>query len=366
MAVFGLLMLITPLWTPKSDGYFSHFVYGITATARGSVLVATEARVAGPDAGEKRILLRRSTDQAAHWSADRIIEGEHDHFSWSNPTFVTVGAAEYLLYSQSVSSDVGRVFFRTSADDGVTWSERTEITSLWDDNPAAWTQHSSIGHGLVKALAPAKGGVFVAFSHRRGVNQPVAKRHYGVDVITLTPHGWAIAGTLPFAASSAPGESELTEDANGNLVLVARQTGTTTRGRAESRSTDGGAHWSAWRDLPELTGTPCDGGLIQAGPHAWLYSYPASQSRAAKDRADLTIALSEDGGRTWPIRRLLHPGHATYSDLARDAAGNLYCVFGNGGTDFQGDRVDVARFTLDWVRSGAPTAAASGPAPSAR
>lgn len=355
----------TPLWGAKTDGYYSHFVYGITVTAQDTVLVATEARVAGPDAGEKRILLRRSTDRGAHWSPDQIIEGTHDHFSWSNPTFVAVGPTVYLIYSQSVSSDVGRVFVRTSQDDGVSWSERSEITALWDHHPDAWTQHSSIGHGLVKALPPAQGGVFVAMQHRRSVKQPPAKRHYGIDVIQLTPQGWRIAGTLPFDAARGPGEAELTEDAAGALVLIARQTGTQTRGRAESISTDGGAHWSAWRDLTELKGTPCDGGLIQADRHAWLYTYPASTSRSAKDRADLTVALSEDGGRTWPVHRLLHGGHATYSDLAKDAQGNLYCIFGNGGTDFQGDRVDVARFTLDWVRGAESKAAASVPPPSA-
>ncbi|HVU32841.1 MAG TPA: sialidase family protein [Opitutaceae bacterium] len=338
----------TEVWG-KDPAYAAHFVYGITVTDQDTVLVACEGRVAGPDAGEKDLLVKRSTDHGATWSADTVIEGRSDRNSWSNPTFVTAGATTYLFYSWSVSSDIGRVFYRTTRDDGLTWSARIEITGLWADNGHGWTQHSSIGHGIVKTRPPDAGRIFLAFAHRGRVAVPPKQRHYGNDVICLGPHGWEIAGGPPVDPARGTNEAELAEGDDGSLFLIARQASGDNQIRARSESRDGGRTWTDWTSVPTLRGTTCDGGLLHFGPGLDFYTFPGSTARSAQQRRNLTIKYSDDGGVTWKGGRLIHRGQSTYSDLARDSAGNVYCLYGRGGTNFMGDRVYVARFTAAWA-----------------
>ncbi|WP_415909565.1 exo-alpha-sialidase [Oleiharenicola sp. Vm1] len=339
----------TEVWTRAEGGYASHFVYGIGVTWDDTVLIACEARVGGGDADEKDLLVKRSTDQGRTWSPDQVIEGASDHASWSNPTFVTDGLTTYLFYTQSVSSDLGRVFVRTTRDNGRTWSERTELTHLWTGNPHHWTQLSAIGHGIKKLKEPHRGRVLVPFHHRREVDRPPVQRGYGNDVILLGPDGWEIAGGPPLEPARGTNEARLAERADGSLLLIARQAAGNNQLRARSVSSDGGRSWSAWETQADLRGTVCDSGLLRFSDAHLLYSFPAGVARSAQQRQDLTIKASIDGGEHWNAGRMLHRGQATYSDLARDSHGNIYCIYGRDGTNFMGDRVFVARFNLEWA-----------------
>lgn len=346
----------TLLWDRKQDGYVSHFVYGIGVTWDDSLLVACEGRVGGADAAEKDLLLKRSTDHGVTWSKDVVIEGGSDKESWSNPTFVTDGITTYLFYALTVNSDIGRVFYRTSTDNGVTWGKRTEVTSLWDKNPHGWTQHSSIGHGIKKLKGPDRGRVLFAFHHRGRVSLPPKERGYGNDVLALSPQGWAIAGGPPIEPGRGTNEARLAERADGSLYLMARQAAGDNQLRARSDANASGSDWSPWVTQPQLRGTVCDAGLLRFSDTCHLYSYPAGHARSAQERRDLSIAVSSDGGRTWGAPKLLHAGQATYSDLARDSVGNIYCIYGGDGADFMGDRVYLARFNAEWATGkAAPT-----------
>jgi hypothetical protein len=339
----------TEVWKKGEGGYVSHFVFGLAVTPADTLLVACEGRVGGADAAEKDLLLKRSTDHGATWSDELVLEGARDTHSWSNPTFVTAGAITYLFYSQSVSSDEGRVFVRASTDDGRTWSERSELTSLWAGNPHGWTQHSAIGHGIVKQHEPHRGRVLVAFNHRGRVALPTTQRGYGNDVIFLGPDGWRIAGGPPLEPARGTNEARLAERADGSLFLLARQAAGDNQLRARSQSRDGGETWSPWVTQEGIRGTVCDGGLLRFSDALHFYSFPSGTAKSAQQRRDLMIKFSTDGGETWQGDRLIYRGQATYSDLARDARGDLYCVYGRDGADFMGARVFVARFNVAWA-----------------
>jgi len=72
---------------------------------------------------------------------------------------------------------------------------------------------------------------------------------------------------------------------------------------------------------------PPDGGRDQKH---WPYHYN-------------TAIYSDDGAKTWPVKRLVHEKHSAYSSLAADKKGNIYCLFEREGT------VSVARFNLEWL-----------------
>jgi sialidase-1 len=69
-----------------------------------------------------------------------------------------------------------------------------------------------------------------------------------------------------------------------------------------------------------------------------------------KGRRNVTVRVSEDEGSTWPISRSIEPGWSAYSDVTVTHAGTILCFYGRSkNANFAGDRLTVARFTLDWV-----------------
>jgi sialidase-1 len=73
----------------------------------------------------------------------------------------------------------------------------------------------------------------------------------------------------------------------------------------------------------------------------------------------MTVRLSYDDCRTWPISRVLHRGPAAYSDLCVGLDGTICCFYERGGgrRDGQGDggpyeRLTLARFNLEWLTRG--------------
>src|SRR5581483_6374777 len=73
-------------------------------------------------------------------------------------------------------------------------------------------------------------------------------------------------------------------------------------------------------------------------------------------RKNLTVKLSYDEGKTWPVSRVLEPGTSGYSDLAVGPAGAIYCLYERGSTDgkdhFATRTLTVARFNLEWLTEG--------------
>ena len=67
---------------------------------------------------------------------------------------------------------------------------------------------------------------------------------------------------------------------------------------------------------------------------------PAGRGR----RRNLTIRLSMDNGRSWPVRRTLESGPSAYSDLAVLPDHDVLCLFERN------ESIACARFTLNWVR----------------
>jgi len=61
----------------------------------------------------------------------------------------------------------------------------------------------------------------------------------------------------------------------------------------------------------------------------------------------MTVRMSYDEGRTWPVSRLVDPGSAAYSCLARLSDGHIGLLYESGGYK----RVTFAAFGLEWLSS---------------
>lgn len=169
------------------------------------------------------------------------------------------------------------------------------------------------------------------------------------------------------------GEATLAELSNGSILYNSREH--MSRGnRYFAWSHDGGDLWiNAYRspDLPDgARGTSygCMGGMIRlpvAGQDILLYSnldtdageMPAQVGAStSKGREKITVWASFDGGRTWPVKRLVYDGPSAYSNLGvgrtgTPSQGKIYLVFEGGPTGCY-EAVQVVAFNLSWLLNG--------------
>jgi sialidase-1 len=100
-----------------------------------------------------------------------------------------------------------------------------------------------------------------------------------------------------------------------------------------------------------------DDGLLFANPDNLLVRGKPGQPGRNRDRRNLTVKLSQDDGKTWPIARVLEPGPSGYSDLAVGPEGTIYCFFESGAekqNHFHPATLTLARFNLAWLTEPQP------------
>lgn len=96
--------------------------------------------------------------------------------------------------------------------------------------------------------------------------------------------------------------------------------------RAVSISSDGGATWSPVEQDERLIEPRCQASLIsykRDDKHLLIFSNPAY----AADRERMTVRVSKDDGKTWPIAKQLHAGPSAYSCLTVLPNGNIGCFY---------------------------------------
>jgi sialidase-1 len=164
-------------------------------------------------------------------------------------------------------------------------------------------------------------------------------------VIFSDDHGktWLLGGTTPMDQVN---ECAVVELENGALLLNMRNYDRTKTTRQIAISRDRGMTWSDQRHDPALIEPICQAALIRLprpGDHL-LFSNPAS----SKERVNMTVRYSPDGGQSWPYSRSLHPGPSAYSSLAALPDGSVIALYEKGDAHPY-ESLTFARFDLEWV-----------------
>ena len=66
----------------------------------------------------------------------------------------------------------------------------------------------------------------------------------------------------------------------------------------------------------------------------------------------MTVRLSYDEGKTWPVKKLIHAGPSSYSIMVRLPNGEIGLLF-EGGEKHRREWIRFVRFSLDWLTDGA-------------
>ena len=121
--------------------------------------------------------------------------------------------------------------------------------------------------------------------------------------------------------------------------------------------------WTTVRYDEALLEPVCMASLIRhhwpsaSAPGGILFANPDNVERTtanwwpACDRKRLTVKLSEDDCRTWPVSRVLEEGPSGYSDLAVLPDGTIMCLYESGAAQATRDNraLVLAHFDLDWL-----------------
>jgi sialidase-1 len=355
------------VFPPGLNGIARYRIPGIVVTAKGTVLAYAEARKNNSsDWGEIEIHLRRSTDGGKTWGMSKQIAhtgarlegnphkaaGGEQEQTVNNPVAIVdreTGAIEFLY-----CINYARCFSMRSTDDGVTWSAPVDITASFEPFRAKYDWKviaTGPGHGIQIKRGRLVVPIWLAYG-KTGDHAPSA-----AATIFSDDHGktWQ-AGDLCLPNEGEfgnPNETMITELSDGRVLLVNRNVSKANR-KLVTTSPDGARNWTKpvfhdqlWESIcmasiiahPSKPGT-----LLFSNPHTLKLGQDGKEVPAGRGkRENLSIKLSRDDGKTWPLNKTLDPGPSAYSDLAVLPDGTILCLY-EGKSEIR-----IARFDLGWI-----------------
>ena len=319
-------------------GYHTHRIPALVVTRAGTVLAVCEGRKNDRrDVGDIDLVLRRSSDGGRSWSEMEVIADDGEH-TMGNPCPVADRESDTIWLPLCRNNQ--RILLMKSTDDGRTWSEPADITEEAMDT--GWFRvGTGPGHGI-----QMRGGRLVIPCWADGVERLGEVQFSFVFYSDDGGRTWARGGALDDNTSD---ECEAVELADGSLYMNMRSR----RGqgqRAYSFSRDGGESWSEVAFDARLPEPSCQGSIVRltsaaaSGKNRVLLACPASPTA----REELTVRVSYDECRSWPVSKVVCSGSAAYSDLAVARDGGILCLY--EAEEYR--KLVLARFNLEWLTDG--------------
>ena len=326
------------LFESRTGGYNTFRIPAIISTTKGTLIAFAEGRKnSSSDTGDIDLVMKRSEDSGKTWSEIKVLWDDGGNVC-GNPAPVQDRETGniYLLCTWNLgtdrepeiinetSKDIRRIFVMVSSDDGITWSAASEITG--SVKAADWTWYATGPcHGIQIKKGKYRNRLVIPCDHI----ESGTKKYYS-HIIYSDDHGktWKTGGTTP---QDQVNECTVTELSGGKLMLNMRNYDRTQKARKISLSDDGGLTWSDICSDPVLIEPVCQGSLLtysfgRIKKGRLLFLNPADET----SRRNMTLRMSPDQGKTWPVSKVLHAGPAAYSDLARLSSGDIACLFEAG------------------------------------
>ncbi|MHC4505336.1 MAG: sialidase family protein [Planctomycetota bacterium] len=345
------------------------------AVAADGMVLATHGATGGPgDWWKKGLQVRRSEDGGKTWTKPITIanpgwQGGGLTVEETSGNILAFAEDKYIGFYQDARLTVYR-----STDHGKTWKAQAGTVIHPDRN------------GIVPAMSMAEHGIALQHGKHKGRLLRPARNYAGGDrrsewhkmytnAIYSDDGGKTWRTSDPFPAMGT-GEGAVAELSDGRIYYNTRRhwepKGAASSMRWEAWSDDGGATWTdlaASKVLPDGTrakgSNGCHGGLVRLpvrGRDILIFS----NIECTVGRSHGTVWASFDGGKTWPIKRLLGEGKFAYSSLAAGRPGTpsegwIYLQFeGNPNGDRKWrprpERENgIARFNLSWLLEGEKT-----------
>ena len=330
----------------------------------GTVLLFKEQR------DEKRVIVKRSSDGGETWSApievgkrvkidsdmsdDGRYRGKHVGWSELGSVIVDENTSDIMVFAGFLKP--ASILYRSS-DHGKTWTK--EHMRIQEDRNGWLATTYCCDPGVTLKNGPHKGRLLVpsqvfvgAIGSKtrtylnKGENRKYFAKRYS-NAIYSDDGGktWVHSEPFPILGSSEP---SLVELSHGHIYYNAR-THSRPGNKLVAWSKDGGHSWQGAIEDDELFDGPpdeygCKGALARItykGRDIILFSAPGRRDK----RDDITIKASTDGGKSWPISRLVKKGPGNYTWLAAGRRGTP----SEGMVYLASNKDWMARFNVSWV-----------------
>jgi sialidase-1 len=329
----------TVIYESGQQGYHTYRIPALIATRTGTLLAFCEGRKTGRgDHGDIDLMLRRSSDAGQTWDQQKIIheEGGTEKITIGNPCAVVDEQTGVVWLAFCRNND--RVFITHSADEGKSWAKPKEITKNVKEPEWGWYA-TGPGHGIQLKHGEHKGRLVLPCDCGDSKGWGDWDKKGRSLVIYSDDHGqtWTRGGIT----EKSMNECEVVELTDGSLLLSMRNYRGANQ-RAFAVSKDGGSTWSS-PELHEQVYCPtCQSSLHRYSwqPNMILYSGPGGPGRE-----NMTIRLSYDEGKTWPVAKVLEKGSSAYSDLAVLPDGRIGCLYEVNGYK----QIVFTAFPLQWL-----------------
>jgi sialidase-1 len=348
-------------------GYHTYRIPSLIVTSKGTLLAFCEGRKNGKgDSGDIDLLVKRSSDSGFTWSTQETIWDDGPN-TCGNPcpvidrrngrivllTTWNRGDDHGKEMKRGASKDTRRPFVLFSDDDGHSWSSPREITGSVKGKDW-WWYATGPGIGIQIRRGPHAGRLVIPANH--------TSSHHGFGSLTIFSDDGGETWGRSNVIKPACGESQLVELADGTLMINSRSQSFTDEERTGYRSIafsqDAGETWSEPEFDKHLGDPVCQASLIRyslettGGRNRLVFSNPNPPiSPQRGTRIKMTVRLSYDEGKTWPVSKLLHSGPSAYSALAALPDGDIGCLYERGDTRLY-ETITLAKFSLDWLTDG--------------
>lgn len=345
-----------PVFVSGTEGHKSYRIPAIISLPNGNLLAFCEGRVNhSGDSGDINIVQKISSDNGKTWGALQIIADIGD-FEVGNPAPVVdmtdpdfPKGRVFLFYNTSNSPEeeikkgkgVREVWFQTSIDNGLTWSEVTNITTQTHKpkqpliNPTYtfnedWRWYANTpGHAMQFSAGLYKGRMFVAANHSAGNPQPHFT-DYKAHGFYTDDHG----KTFHLSESvNIPGSNESTAaELSGNrLMMNIRNQKGDVKSRIVAISNNGGQTWDSVYFDKNLPDPVCQGSILTIGKRKGNTILAFCNSADTEIRDNLTLRISKDDGKTWfkniVIDRSGKSENTAYSDIVKVSSNKIGVLY---------------------------------------
>ena len=308
--------------------------------------------------GTSHVRARRSEDGGKTWGEEIVIQ--KPGFQCGG-VIVDEGSGDIIAFVEDRHPPAPLSVYR-SPDDGKTW-KKIEVKINPDSKGNQPSMHMN-AHGITLRHGQHKGRLIRPSRFYAGRNHRSKWPLHYTNAVYSDDGGKTWHTSDPFPANGT-GEATLAELSDGTVYYNSRRhwanEGENPRRRWTARSVDGGKTWKdlkiceALPDGPQNTNYGCMGGLTRlAVKDRDILLYSNCDSPGGRKLG--TIWASLDGGKTWPVKRLVFAGSHGYSSLTSGRPGTksegwIYLHFEGGPKGGS----TVARFNLAWVLKGEAT-----------
>jgi predicted neuraminidase len=259
----------------------------------------------GKDEGAKDVQIWSSVFDGKKWGELTVLGTEPGQPCWNPVFFKTAKGTLYLWYKAGPKPDNWTGFFRTSTDNGKTWSKPEMM-------PAGF-----FGPVRAKPIQPASGTILAGTSVESHRNWTPFVDRSADDGKT-----WKRSNGFPVPEKFGQIQPTLFEAKDGKIVALLRSKNPRVICRAESK--DGGETFSPAEEttLPNPS-AGIDVVKTKAGDLFLIYNPTAVL------RTPISLARSADDGKTWEKVADLEtePGEYSYPAMIESAAGTLEITY---------------------------------------